>query len=155
MKEPVRAVLTALLAAAAAAIVPPLAMTLAWALLSGNPRAFFADIGTSGMAGFVASQQRFFAPVVAAGLGAHAVLYRLRRVHPLLYVGVFYVIGIAVYAASAAPQMAAFTLDAAVARTLIVDAVAWWAPLAGLGGLVFWSIAGRHLHLHLRRRRRP
>lgn len=141
MREPVRAVAMTAFAAVAAAVAPPLAMALAWALLSRNPLGFFEQIGASGLAAFVAGQQRFFAPVVAAGVGAHIVFCCRRRCHPLLYAGAFYLIGVVVYAVTAVPQMAAFTLDAPVVRTLLGDALLWWAPLAGLSGLVFRLIA--------------
>lgn len=143
MREPVRVVATTLLAAVAAAVVPPLAMALGWALLSGNPLGFLTQMGAGGLVAFVASEQRFFAPVVAAGIGAHIVLYCLRRYHPLLYAGAFYLIGAIVYTVTAVPQLAAFTFDAPVIRTLLADALLWWAPLAALSGLVFRLIAAR------------
>lgn len=154
MKDATRSVLTAVIAALTAAlcaaIVPPLGMVTLWAVLSGDPPRFFAELGLAGLAGFVASQQWFFLPVVLAGLAAHAVLACLHRCHPLLYALAFYCIGVVVYAVSAVPQLSAFALEPPVVRTLAVDAFLWWGPMAGLGGLIFWLVAGRPW----RRRRR-
>lgn len=143
MTRTLRIIVVALAGAAAGAIVPPLATAALWAALSGSPGRFLAETGTSGLAGFVLSQQRFFLPVVLAGLAAHAVLVCLHRCHPLLYGLSFYCIGAVVYAVSALPQLAAFTLSPPVVRTLAFDALVWWGPLAGLSGLVFWLVAGR------------
>lgn len=143
MRDAPRLVLTALTAAVCAAIVPPLSMVCLWAALSGAPARFLVDLGAGGLVGFVLAEQRFFLPVVLAGLAAHVVLACLHRSSPLLYVLAFYCIGAVVYAVGALPQLAAFTLDPPVVRTLAVDALLWWGPMAGLGGLVFWLVAGR------------
>jgi hypothetical protein len=133
----------ALLGVACAAVVPPLGMAALWAVLSGGPSRFFAELGVAGLAGFVLSQQWFFLPVVIAGLAAHAILVCLHRHQPLLYALAFYCIGAVVYAVGAIPQLAVFALDPPVIRTLAIDALVWWGPMAGLGGLVFWLVAGR------------
>lgn len=143
MRSAPRLVITALVAAACAAIFPPLSMVCLWAALSGSPQRFFADLGAGGLARFVLAEQRFFLPVVLAGLAAHAVLACLHRSHPLLYGLAFYCIGAVVYAIGALPQLAAFALEPPVVRTLAFDALLWWGPMAGLGGLVFWLVAGR------------
>lgn len=150
MTDAPRIVITALAAAVCAATVPPLGMVALWTALSGEPLRFAGEIGAGGIASFVLSEQRFFLPVALAGLAAHAVLSSLHRTHPLLYAVAFYCIGAVVYAIGAMPQLAAFTLDAAVVRTLALDALAWRGPMAALGGLVFWLVAGRMS----RRRRR-
>lgn len=149
MRDAPRIVVTGLAAAVLSATLPPLGMVALWAVLSGSPARFLAEIGAGGIAGFVASEQRFFLPVALAGLAAHAVLFSLHRTNLLLYAVAFYCIGAVVYAVGAMPQLAAFTLDAAVVRTLAFDALAWWGPMAALSGLVFWAVAGRR-----RRRRR-
>lgn len=143
MRDAPRLVAIALAGAACAAIVPPLSMAVLWAALSGGPSRLFAETGVGGLAAFVLSQQWFFLPVVLAGLAAHAVLVCLHRCHPLFYGLAFYCIGTVVYTVSAVPQLAAFTLDPPVVRTLAFDALLWWGPVAGLGGLVFWLVAGR------------
>lgn len=143
MRDAPSIVARAAVAAVSAAIVPPLGMVCLWAALSGAPMRFIAELGISGLGGFVLSQQRFFLPVVLAGLAAHAVLVCLHRCHPLLYGLAFYCIGAVVYAVGAIPQLSAFTLDAPVVRTLAIDALLWSGPMAGLGGLVFWLVAGR------------
>ncbi|MBL8660135.1 MAG: hypothetical protein JNM75_10320 [Rhodospirillales bacterium] len=132
-----------LVAAAAAAVVPPLTMTALWALLSGDPAGFLDDIGGGGVVAFVLSEQRFFAPVVLAGLGAHVVFFCLRCFHPLAYAFAFYCIGAVVYFTTSVPQLAAFALDPPVVRTLAFDALLWWGPAAALSGVVFWVIAAR------------
>lgn len=149
MRDGPRLALTGLVAAVCAAVVPPLSMVCLWAVLSGTPQRFFADLGVGGVARFVLAEQRFFVPVVLAGLAAHAVLVCLHRSRPLLYGLAFYCIGAVVYAVGALPQLAAFALEPPVVRTLAFDALLWWGPMAGLGGLVFWAVAGRP-----RRRRR-
>lgn len=141
----VRIATSSAVAAFAAAALPPLAMTGLWALLSGNPADYFQELGVDSVGGFVLSQQRFFLPVVVAGLGAHIVLICLHRFHPLVYVLAFYTIGTVVYMTTTVPQLAAFSLDPPVARTLAADAFLWWGPAAALSGLVFWSIASRPL----------
>lgn len=143
MSPIVRIAMPAAVAAFTAATVPPLAMVGLWAVLSGNPMRFFGEIGASGVSDFVISQQRFFVPVVLAGLGAHVVLFCLHRFHPLLYMLAFYCIGTVVYMTTAVPQLAAFSLDPPVVRTLALDALVWWGPAAAVSGLVFWVIAGR------------
>lgn len=153
MKDAPVIVARALLGAACAAIVPPLSTTALWAALSGAPSRFLAELGLAGLAGFVLSQQWFFVPVVIAGLAAHAVLVCLHRHQPLLYALAFYCIGAVVYAVGAVPQLAAFALDPPVIRTLAFDALAWWGPMAGLGGLVFWFVAGRGPRRRPQRRR--
>lgn len=138
-------VLRALIAALAGAALPPLAMVGLWALLSGDPGRFVGELGGGGVGAFVLSQQRFFAPVMLAGLGAHVVLVCVHRFHPLVYALAFYCIGAVVYMTMAVPQIAAFTLDPPVVRTLLLDAFAWWGPAAMLSGLVFWTVAARPL----------
>ncbi len=125
-------------------------MTALWALISGNPAGFYDETGVDGVAAFVFSQQRFFVPVVLAGLGAHVVFVCVRRFHPLAYALAFYCIGAVVYFTTAVPQLAAFALDPPVVRTLAFDALLWWGPAAALSGLVFWLIAAWPL-----RRRQP
>jgi hypothetical protein len=146
----VGSVVLPLVAAGAAALVPPWAMVAIWAGLSGDPLHFLAETGADGMAAFVLSQQRFFLPVALAGLGAHGVLLRSRRQHPLVYVFSFYCIGAVVYLITAGPQLVAFRLDPPVLATLAGDALLWSAPAAALSGLIFWLIS-----IVPRRRARP
>ena len=135
----------ATVAAVAAATVPPLALIGLWALLSGDPGYFFRELTAGGVVAFVISQQRFFLPAVLAGTGAHVILVCLHSFHPLVYAIAFYCIGAVVYMTMAVPQLAAFSLEPPVVRTLAFDALLWWGPAAAFSGLVFWAIAARPL----------